>query len=165
MGASVSGKTGIPLLMALKREKLDHGPYPHVCLTEAANRIMSDLVILAGVKALLQSQLFPFASYTVEFGNEDRNGHDIRAAANGAELIGEAFNVAPSLFQGKKVKTLRKMAGIDTSHKVIVFNSDAVSATYMPRSEDGVYFVITDIEAGTARILAPATTAVPCLGT
>jgi hypothetical protein len=55
MGASISGKTGIPLLMALKREKLGHGPYPHVCLSEAAYRIMSDLVILAGVKVLLQS--------------------------------------------------------------------------------------------------------------
>jgi hypothetical protein len=39
----------------------------------------------------------------------------------------------------------------------MVFNSDAVSATYMPRSEAGVYFVITDIEAGTARILTPTT--------
>lgn len=37
-----------------------------------------DLVILHGVAGLLEG-VFPFTEYTVEFGNEDRNGFDIRA--------------------------------------------------------------------------------------
>lgn len=45
LGISNSGKTGISLFEALKREKLTTGPYPGVTLFEAANRIMTDLVI------------------------------------------------------------------------------------------------------------------------
>jgi len=35
----------LDLLTALKREALGAGPYPHVTMFEAANRILSDLVI------------------------------------------------------------------------------------------------------------------------
>jgi hypothetical protein len=58
-------------------------PYPTVTRFEAANRIMSDLVILYGVKWLLDNSVFPFENYIVEYGNEDKNGFDIRAAGNG----------------------------------------------------------------------------------
>jgi len=108
-GESIRGKTGVPLFMALKREKLVGGPYPDVSIFEAANRIMSDLVILKGVAGLLRSNWFPFSSYTVEFGNENENGFDIRASSGSASLVGEAFNVAPSFFQTKKGSALKKL--------------------------------------------------------
>ena len=61
-------------------------------LFEAANRVMTDLVILHGVKSLLEYEIFPFHTYTVEFGNEDRNDFDLSASnKTGEKLIGEAF--------------------------------------------------------------------------
>jgi len=49
------------LLKVLKCEALGGaGPYPHVTMFEAANRILSDLVILYGVKWLLDNDIFPF---------------------------------------------------------------------------------------------------------
>ena len=89
-------------MTSLKREKLDHGPYRDVTLFEAANRIMSDLVILKGIRWLLDEKVFPFDAYTVEFGNENRNGFDIRAEQGGKTLVGEAFNVAPSFYPVKR---------------------------------------------------------------
>src|SRR5579864_872215 len=95
------------LFKVLKREALGAGPYPHVTMFEAANRILSDLVILYGVKRLLDNNIFPFESYTVEYGNENQNGFDICATGNGRTLIGEAFNVAQSFFQTKKPRCSR----------------------------------------------------------
>src|SRR5471030_964057 len=77
LGESIHGLRGIPLLSALKRQKLGHGPYPEVTLFEAANRIMSDLVILRGVTGLIQNGTFGIDRFLVEFGNEDKNGFDI----------------------------------------------------------------------------------------
>ena len=68
---------------------------------------MTDLVILKGVKWLLDRYAFPFDEYVVEYGNEDSNDHDITAIKGSKKLFGEAFNVAPSFFQGKKLRCLR----------------------------------------------------------
>lgn len=151
LGESIRGKTGISLLESLKREKVRVGPYPNVTLFEAANRIMSDLVILHGVAGLLKSKTFPFDEYIVEFGNEDNNGFDIRASSPTATLAGEAFNVAPSFFQGKKrtaLKKLREKAG-QATYKIIMFNADAPPANYMARHEPNIYHVAVQIPSGT----------------
>lgn len=150
LGESIAGKTGLQLLESLKREKVKTGPYPNVTLFEAANRIMSDLVILYGVAGLLESKKFPFNEYIVEFGNEDKNGFDIRASSETATLVGEAFNVAPSFFQGKKrtaLKKLREKGGQET-FKIIMFNSDALPSGYMARHEPNTYQVSVQISSG-----------------
>src|SRR6266496_4184195 len=49
LGESIAKLKGLRLLEALKRDVVGTGPYPGVTLFEAANRIMSDLVILRGV--------------------------------------------------------------------------------------------------------------------
>jgi hypothetical protein len=150
LGESVKGKTGFPLLESLKREKVKTGPYPNVTLFEAANRIMSDLVILHGVAGLLQEKIFPFSEYIVEFGNEDKNGFDIRASSPSATLVGEAFNVAPSFFQGKKrtaLKKLREKASQET-YRIIMFNSDAPPANYMAKHEPNIFHVSVQIPSG-----------------
>ena len=154
IGASIQGKTGVPLFMALKREKLIGGPYPDVSLFEAANRIMSDLVILKGVADLLQSNIFPFTSYTVEFGNEDNNGFDIRASSGTISLVGEAFNVAPSFFQTKKGSALKKLRrdGIDATYRVLMFNDDAVSPSYSPKPEAGLHHILVGVESGLVQV-------------
>lgn len=154
IGESIQGKTGVALFNALKREKLIGGPYPGVSLFEAANRIMSDLVILGGVAALLENSVFPFTSYTVEFGNEDRNGFDIRATAGSETLVGEAFNVAPSFYQIKKSSALKKLrkGGSDATYRILMFNDDAVSPGYAPKAEAGFYHLLVGVDSGTAQM-------------
>ena len=48
IGNSLGDHKVLHLLKVLKREALGAGPYPHVMMFEAANRILSDLVILYG---------------------------------------------------------------------------------------------------------------------
>lgn len=59
LGASIQGKHGVQLLTSIKRDKVGAGPYPQVTLFEAANRIMSDLVILNGIAGLLREKNIP----------------------------------------------------------------------------------------------------------
>lgn len=154
IGESIQGKTGVALFTALKREKLVGGPYPGVTLFEAANRIMSDLVILGGISVLLKERLFPFTSYTVEFGNENKNGFDIRATSGNENLVGEAFNVAPSFFQTKKRSALTKLRrnGSNATYRILMFNDDAASPSYSPKPEAGLHHVLVGVESGNVQV-------------
>ena len=93
----------LQLLTDLKRKELNYGPYPHVTLFESANRIMSDLTILYGVKELLNGAIkeINFEHYTVDLGHDFNNMHDIEAKNGKLKLYGEGFNVAESFFQIK----------------------------------------------------------------
>ncbi|CAI8842795.1 MULTISPECIES: hypothetical protein [Pseudomonas] len=157
IGQSIVGKNGIPLMLALKRDRLGHGPYPEVSLFEAANRIMSDLVILHGIAALLKGEHFPFNEYIVEFGNEDRNGFDIQAFSANANLAGEAFNVAPSYFTGKKNAALRKLRAkaVDERYKIIMFNTEARSGKAIKPDAGGAFQIAVDIATGQVQITPP----------
>ncbi len=156
IGHSVQGQKGHALLASIKRDKVNVGPYPHVTLFEAANRIMTDLVILHGVKWLLENETFPFDVYTVEFGNENKNDFDLIASNDeGKSLIGEAFNVAQSFFQGKKsamLKKLRKDAAV-ADYKIVMINHDAISPSYSPQIEEGVYYIIVNVSESSAKVL------------
>jgi len=144
---------GVNLLSFLKREKIGSGPYPEVTLFEAANRIMSDLVILHGVRWLLKNEVFPFSEYLVEFGHDNENGFDIRGNSENHSLIGEAFNVATSFYQGKKTSMLKKLRKeVAADFRLIMVNSDAISANYRPKPRSNEYFVFVNIKDGTATI-------------
>jgi hypothetical protein len=149
VGNPFANLEGLPLIQALKREAVNAGPYPHVALFEAANRIMSDLVILYGVKWLLDDEVFPFRTYTVEYGNDDKNGFDIQATGDGKRLVGEAFNVAPCFFQTKKTSVLKKLRRDDViaDYKIIMFNHDAVERTYKPKPKNNEFFVLVKLSA------------------
>lgn len=166
IGESIQGKTGVALFTALKREKLVGGPYPGVSLFEAANRIMSDLVILGGVSGLLKERLFPFTSYTVEFGNENKNGFDIRATSGNETLVGEAFNVAPSFFQIKKGSALKKLRrdGSDATYRILMFNDDAASQSYSPKPENGLHHVLVGVESGNVQVRPNPSIELTCPG-
>jgi hypothetical protein len=144
------GLKGVGLFTYLKRHRVKTGPYPDVTLFEAANRIMTDLVILHGVKWLLSTNAFPFASYLVEYGNEAVNDHDIMATARGQSLVGEAFNVAPSFFQVKKRAMLQKLRASNNTadYKLIMANSDAVRRGYRPKPGLREYYLFVDIASG-----------------
>jgi len=121
-------------LKELKRGKLKNGPYPGISIFEAANRIMTDLTILYGVRDLLKGvfEEIKFDSYTVEFGNENRNDHDIMAENSKQKLIGEAFNVAKSFFYTKKSSALKKLKRSDKRDTLLLllFNEDALPEKY-----------------------------------
>jgi hypothetical protein len=143
----------LDLLKVLKRDFIGAGPYPHVTMFEAANRILTDLVILYGVKWLLDYDIFPFEQYEVQYGNENKNRFDIRAAGDGRTLVGEAFNVAPSFFQGKKRMTLKKVTEDRADFKIIMFNHDAVKTGYLPKPTMNEYFVFVQVGTSDSQIV------------
>ena len=132
------------------------GPYPNVTLFEAANRIMTDLVMLHGVRWLLKRKAFPFRAYTVEYGHGNEGAHDIEAREGGKTLIGEVFNVAPCFFPIKKAAALKKLRAsrINAEYRVILVNHDAVVASYVPKPRSGEYYVFVNIETGDCRLVA-----------
>lgn len=154
LGETISRLRGFRLFEALKRDVLGSGPYPKVTLFEAANRIMTDLVILYGVRWLLKHEVFPFDTYSVEYGNDDTQGFDIRASSNRSTLIGEAFNVAPSFFQSKKSSMLKKLrqSTARADFKIVMFNHDAVRTQYLPATAEGEFFVMVRVGTDEARV-------------
>ena len=83
-------------------------------------------------------------------GNEDDNGFDIRASAGIFTLVGEAFNVAPSFFQSKKGSALKKLRrdGANATYRILMYNDDAVSPNYIPKSDFGLHHIIVGVESG-----------------
>ena len=154
VGASVDGLRGIELFTSLKRARVESGPYPHVTLFEAANRIMTDLVILYGVRWLLRHADLPFTVYDVEYGHENASRHDVMAATHVETLHGEAFNVAPSFFPVKRASALAKLRRSEpaASYAVLLVNSDAVRAGYEPRQREAEHIVLVDIVTGEATV-------------
>ena len=125
-------------------------PYPNVTLFEAANRIFTDLTILFGVQRLLKNEVagICFDEYLVSFGNENNNPHDIIAIKGERKLIGEAFNVAQSFFQGKKSTALKKLRAAKVSNEIILimFNADAVRNGYAAKIIENEYHVPVEIK-------------------
>ena len=130
-----SAENILSLLTRPKRTPTGAGPYPKVSLFESANRIMTDLVILYGVRSLLTEHkaVLDFDEYQVEYGNRS-NDHDILASKKGRRLYGEAFNVSPTFFQTKKAKSIKKLRDGATADDflLIMYNSDAVGTSYEP---------------------------------
>lgn len=126
----IEGESLLDLLTKLKREKIKKGPWPEVSIFEASNRIMSDLVILFGVKYILDGQFEHLNKYThfeVEMGNENKKSHDIIGYSKDSKLIGEAFNVAPSFFYVKKSRSIKKLreSKIAAVNRILFCNSDS----------------------------------------
>ncbi len=143
-----SDSKGIDLLLKLKRNKIGSPSYyKDVSYFEGANRIMTDLIILYGVRWLLERSNFEFEEYVVEFGNENKRDHDVMSMnSSGSTLTGEAFNVAESFFQGKKSKMLSKLRdNKNSNYKLILVNEDAVKDTYTPKLKSNEYLLFVDI--------------------
>ena len=155
VGETIKGKKGLELFQALKRDEIGSGPYPNVTLFEAANRIMTDLVILYGVKWLLKESELPFNSYEVEYGHNNNNDFDIMASNGNVSLIAEAFNVAPSFFPIKKAAMLKKMreGSPNATYKALLINEDALEGPYNPRPRIGEFFVFISVGSGEGRLV------------
>lgn len=155
IGPSIKGLSGVALIESLKRDRVGAGPYPDVTLFEAANRIMSDLVILHGVKWLLGTAHFPFDEYRVQLGHENTNPFDIEANNGRESLAGEAFNVAASFFQVKKSAMLVKLRRDAPNHtyRIIMVNHDAVTENYKPRVQQGEQYVFVNVGASSCDVV------------
>lgn len=154
VGDCIKGLGGLALLEALKRGKVRCGPYPEVALFEAANRIMTDLVVLYGIRWILKSQVFPFDHYLVEYGHENNNAHDVLAESNGRRLVGEVFNVAPSFFAIKKASALKKLRATEgADFRVIFCNEEAVVSSYLPKPRDSEYVVLVKTGTDIGRVV------------
>lgn len=137
-------------IYSIKREPLGTGPYPEVSLFETANRIFSDLVILFGVRSLLTSPIvgdvsLPFREYSVALGVQ--GGNDLSASQNNSNLVGEAFHVAPSLFQTKKRLVMKKLRNKQATYRIILFNDNAVKNPkgYLEKSEPTMLYLPINI--------------------
>ena len=144
---SISADSILNFLNRIKRDKVLSGPYPDVSLFESANRIMTDLTILFGVRELLGGAIpeLDFREYQVEFGNENKNPHDISAESGGRKLIGEAFNVSKSYFHTKKSSALKKLNNHEDKNQIILllYNSDAKDVHVNPKlSETEFHFPV-----------------------
>ena len=150
----LAGLRGTPLLHALKRNQIGVGPYPNVSMFEAANRILSDLVIFTGISGLLADKSFSFDEYRVELGHEDNNGFDIIAESGEVRLVGEAFNVAKSYFNTKKLNALKKLrgAGISADLKLLMYNHDAVGDAYRPKPAPDEIHVMVNTDTGEIQV-------------
>lgn len=138
----IEGKTLLELMIKLKRKEMQTGPYPHVSIFEAANRIMTDLVILFGVRQILANKfenLKDISEIKVDLGNENSQAHDIICRVDNKEFLsGEAFNVAPSFFNSKKSSSIRKLLQPENlaEHLLILCNDESHE-----RETDGPYFI------------------------
>lgn len=146
-----STPTDILLLMnSLKRDSLGTGPYPKVSLFEASNRILSDLVILFGIRKLLLNTSvgdikLPFNEYKVRLGTE--GGNDIEANEGNLRLLGEAFSVASTFFQTKKSSSVKKLQSVHADYRLVVFNADSVNSPnyYLRISKPSLIYLPVDI--------------------
>ena len=77
----------------------------------------------------------------MNLGNEKKEDYDIQATDGIRKLRGEAFNVAPSFFQGKKSSSLRKMKKNPMENILILlmYNADAVELGYTPKREENIF--------------------------
>jgi len=134
----------------LKREKLDSGRYKRSSVFEASSLILSNLVILLGVHKLLTNPMIgnielPFTEYKVHMDRE--GGHDLEAISGNHRLVGEAFNVSPSLFKFKRAYEARKLKGTKANYRLIIFNSDAVKNKdhYLKKSTKPMLYLPVDV--------------------
>jgi hypothetical protein len=139
----MDAKNVLEMMTDLKRKKNRIWTLFRFCTFRIRNRIMSDLTILHGIKALLNGDIvgIDFDDYCVEFGHDNYNDNDIPAHNGQTKLIGKGFNVAKSFFQPKKTSALKKMRKqISGDQKLLlIYNSDAVFESYVPKPKKNEY--------------------------
>ena len=101
------------LIQNIKRSPEKIGPYQHMSIFEALNRIGSDLVLLSGAEKLFTSENQP-QKILLRMGNT--KGFDFEVFYKDDEVVyGEAFNAAESFCKHKMRQAI---------HKLIDYNPD-----------------------------------------
>lgn len=114
----------LTLMHWAKREEISFGPYIGLSFFEISNRIYSDLVLLEAANILFTKHHIK----SIRLNLSNIGGNDMTITdSNGTQVIGEAFNTAPSFFQIKLRSDLRKF---DTDKiGYIAFNKSALNQT------------------------------------
>jgi hypothetical protein len=156
VGVTIQGLTGYALLHSIKRHQINVGRYQNITLYEAANRLMTDIVILHGVRWLFSYEPFPFDSYSVDFGHYHTQVYDIRATFMEKSLIGESFNAAPSFYSQKTRGTFNKLRVTTDSadYKLIMCNYDAFNGA-PPQLGPNEYMLLVDVVGDGTRLVPP----------
>lgn len=153
-------KDNYDFFYSVKRKQVEKGPYPNVTAFEAANRIMSDLVIWGALEILLYpNEVLPFTfdEFTIKLGN--KSGIDIEATKGNEKLIGEAFNVAPSFFYQKCSKERKDLIGNNSAQtKIITYNIDAVEDkfkkyTSFHKDKNNIWYLPINVDFEKLRVL------------
>ncbi len=149
----VAALRGRDLLRELKRGKTGLPPYGGVSWFEAANRIMTDLVTLYGVRWLLTRKDLPFNSYDVQYGNEGNRSFDIEANSGKTRLAGEVFNVANSFLATKMRRTCQKLIGRGSAcrYRPVLLNAESADRLNGVSGER-IAVVSVDVRTGKCRL-------------
>lgn len=130
--SKISADSALGLFEQVKRDKLGKGPYAEVTFFEAANRILSDCVIINGVLKIFfeKNESIPFVDHvTIDFGHSNDQAHDIIGYDSDGKVIlcVEAFNVSESFFRPKLYKTNVRLRQSEHKEalKVVLYNEDA----------------------------------------
>jgi hypothetical protein len=130
----------------LKRRPISGGPSRGLTVVEAANRTLSDLVVLGAARRLLCAPPSclerPVDEVVVSLGNSDGFDLSARVPGGGGTLLGECFNVARSYFPMKKAQSRAKLKATNASLLILAFNSDAIDKVPVPRDRRWVYLPI-----------------------
>lgn len=106
-------------------EKRHIGPYYGITIFEAANRIGSDLVMLKGIRQVVEQEFGGVANnIDIFLGNRKQAGCG-DFSIEGKK--GEAFNVSHTFFNGKYSNTRKKWSADESSLEYILVNDDAIS--------------------------------------
>lgn len=126
----VLSRDPIAAFQMLKRMPIGTGPYPKTTVFETANLVLSDLIVLSAVESLLRNPLPGIPSERLaeaEVALGVRPGFDIEARTTSRrKVVGECFNVSPSLFRLKLTKAKVKLGAAKRAHRLVAFNGDAV---------------------------------------
>ena len=95
------------LIQNIKRSPEKIGPYQHMSVFEALNRIGSDLVLLSGAENLFKCEVQP-QKILLRMGNTQ--GFDFEVIYEGNKIVyGEAFNAASSFCKNKMRQAIHKL--------------------------------------------------------
>lgn len=112
----------LAFMLWAKREKISFGPYQNLTFFEISNRIYSDLVLLEAAQILFNEHHIK----SIQLKMSNHSGKDlILIDKDNNQIVGEAFNTAPSFFQIKMRSELKKFK--DNCAGIIAFNNSALN--------------------------------------
>lgn len=120
-----NAKTIYDLIKNTKRSPEKIGPYQHISVFEALNRIGSDLVLLSGATKLFNGELRDISPQKIHLKMGTTHGFDFEVfLENGKVIYGEAFNAAESFCKQKMREAIHKLIDNNASDAIVFINEE-----------------------------------------
>ncbi len=120
------------LIESIKRTPENIGPYQHISVFEALNRIGSDLVLLSGAAELFVKGINRKEIQKIHLKMGNIRGFDLEVfLTDGNVIYGEAFNASPSFCKEKMRQAIIKLMDQNpdkNASEVIVFINEEVES-------------------------------------